>query len=226
MIEHDFADSPRTLTGGAGRREAVRSLGAAVLGVLAALGLTGAAAKPKRTDKGGKGGGKGRHPKNQRKHRPAGEDKPPAATGAVEPEGLGLLRKAGPTGPTGPTGPAGARGESGPQGPQGAGGDAGPAGPSGTTGPTGATGPSSPEPTITVVIGGVFGVNPGSIGSGSATCPAGTFAISAAYEQNSNECFATTIQRFSSRQYDFVVRCPSNSIGAIVTPTVVCMRFG
>ena len=136
----------------AGRRDALRSLGAAGVALLAAQGLHDAAAKN------GNGGGKGRRPRNRRKDRPrragtprpAGQNPAPAEALDGPVKAQGNDKKLGPTGPTGPTGPrgeAGAQGDPGAPGGQGSTGPVGPAGPAGAdsqvTGPTGPAGSPS-----------------------------------------------------------------------------------
>jgi hypothetical protein len=155
MIENAVADSLKELAGAAGRREALRTLGAAGLGLLAALGLNTTAAK-KNKDGGGQDGGKGRNKKNRKKNRPlrtgnqrpAGPDgTPPEATGAVQAQAND--KKIGPTGPTGPTGPQGEVGAQGDPGTPGGVGSTGPAGPAGADsqvpGPTGPEGPQGTQ---------------------------------------------------------------------------------
>jgi hypothetical protein len=155
MTEHDVADVPKALSGSSGRRDALRSVGAAGAALLAALGLRDAAAKK------GNGGGEGRHRKNRKKNRPRQADKSSPASPAPAPseadesvQAQANDKKLGPTGPTGPTGADGAQGEPGPQGAQGEPGGSGPAGPQGepgaastVPGPTGATGPAGPAGT-------------------------------------------------------------------------------
>jgi len=116
------------------------------------------------------------------------------ATGATGPTGAtGAAGLSGPSGATGPAGATGSAGSTGAQGPSGAtgatgatgavgasgaAGATGPQGPSGATGATGATGPTGATPIValqttsftkTTASGGVFTV--------SATCPAGSAAI-------------------------------------------------
>jgi hypothetical protein len=149
MTKTGVDETVQLSTTAAGRRDALRSLGAAGVALLAAQGLHDAAAKN------GNGGGKGRDSKKRKKTRPgragtprpAGQDSAPAeADGAVQAQAND--KKDGPTGPTGPTGP---RGEAGAQGDPGAPGTQGPAGPIGPAGPAGAdsqvagpTGPTGP----------------------------------------------------------------------------------
>jgi hypothetical protein len=101
--------SPKVLACAAGRRHALRSLGAAGMALLAGLGLSdGGDARKAKTQDGGKG------------HRPGDA----RADGKGKGTGKGKRGPAGPAGPTGPTGPA-----NGPNGSQ------GPTGPTGPTGP-------------------------------------------------------------------------------------------
>jgi hypothetical protein len=96
-----------------GRRDALRSLSAAGMAMLAALGLVSA------------GGAKKKHHRNN------------------GPQAEGKKGKRGPTGPTGPTGPAGGgtgAGSTGPTGPTGPTGAAGSTGATGATGPVGTSG--------------------------------------------------------------------------------------
>jgi hypothetical protein len=119
------------MSGPAGRRTALRSISAAGVALLAALGLTDGSGARKNTrrknDKDqkhaqaeGKGGGKGKRG-------------PTGPTGPTGPAGGGTGAGAtGATGPTGPTGPGGAASlVTGPTGPRGANGTSGPAGLSG-----------------------------------------------------------------------------------------------
>jgi hypothetical protein len=251
MDETHFDESVKLLTSAAGRREAISSLGAAGIALLAALGLNGAAAKNKNqsNDGGGKGVGTGRHSKKQRRRRTKGNDTPgqdgrqqeadktnPTANGAVDAEGIGLLRKVGPTGPTGPTGATGDRGEPGPQGLQGAPGDTGPAGPQGDTGaastvpgPTGDTGAAgaageqgppgpagpqgpqgSPGPTFSIfeVVGPSTFVGAGEINSGVAQCPTGLRTIAGGYLNVNPSCSVVDSVRQGNR-WLVRVSCPA-----------------
>jgi hypothetical protein len=123
-----FDESVKGLVDATDRRDALRSLGAAGMALLAALGLNSAAAK--KNTGGGKGGGKGRHRKNRRKNRANRRGKEGQERQATAP----LTAEKGPpgglpaplVGPTGPTGPAGPQGAAGPAGPKG---DTGPVGP-------------------------------------------------------------------------------------------------
>ena len=72
MIENAIADSPKELAGTAGRRDALRSLGAAGMALLAAVGL----AEGSQARKGKNRDGKGRN-KHQRNHHGSAPD--PAA---------------------------------------------------------------------------------------------------------------------------------------------------
>ncbi|MGH2618840.1 MAG: hypothetical protein ACRDJC_26730 [Thermomicrobiales bacterium] len=185
MESFRFDESVKVLAEATDRRDALRSLGAAGMALLAALGLNGATAREK-TKGGGKNGGKDHHRKHQRKNRAKGgrnqrqadpeqvpDNAAPDANGAVEAEGIGLFRKVGPTGPTGPAGPkgdTGAPGTAGAQGPAGSPGEQGPTGPQGDTGDAGTPGtPGNDGPTGPTGPGGV----PGAAGSSGATGPIG-----------------------------------------------------
>jgi hypothetical protein len=131
MDETQFDESPRVLSEPARRRDALRSISAAGMALLAAIGLTqGGEAKKKKNNDGG----------NNHKNRAQAEKK------------KGGKSKPGPTGPTGPTGPAGGgtgAGATGPTGPTGPTGSAGAASQvTGPTGRTGGTGPAGPAGAI------------------------------------------------------------------------------
>ncbi len=124
-----FDRSVKAVAAGAGRRDALRSLGTATMALLAALGLADTAAVEK-------------HSKGNKKTKDFRRgDRPSGRVGAEK------KKKAKP-GPPGPTGPAGSTGPTG-------GGDSatGPAGPSGPTGPTGLRGPTgSASPIFTSAL--------------------------------------------------------------------------
>jgi hypothetical protein len=129
MDETRIDDTAPALAGSAGRRDALRTLGAASMAVLAASSLADAGDAKKKKKKGG--GDKKKNVTQAEKNKGGGKSKP------------------GPTGPTGPTGPAGGgtgAGATGPTGPAGLSGPTGPAGAAsqvtGPTGPKGATGPA------------------------------------------------------------------------------------
>lgn len=178
--------SRQGLTSAAGRRDAVRSLGAAGVALLAALGLADAARA-------------GQHHRSGRKHKRRERDrkKPqtsspaPASDGSldgtsdenglVQAEKKGKLGPPGPAGPTGATGPGGS-GSQGPTGPQGATGSQGPAGPTGETGAAGATGDTGPTgpsaaPSIVTVQGGSVPIASGGTATTDASCGCGYEAI-------------------------------------------------
>ncbi len=155
------------LLGAAGRRDAVRSLGAAGLAALALLGLGDVAARSKGEAERRKDPGQdGSRSRNGKRSRRAGKPRPPAAAtgdvqepvtapivnppdtdaepGAEAPAGgvEAERKKPGPRGAIGPTGPTGPQGDLGPTGPRGETGSRGELGSPGRTGPTGPTGPS------------------------------------------------------------------------------------
>jgi hypothetical protein len=128
------------LAGSAARRDALRSLSAAGMALLAALGLAhdSGARNRKRKQAG-----------NDRKERNQAEGK----------RGKGKPGPTGATGPTGPTGPAGGgtgagvTGPTGPAGPTGASGAASQVtGPAGPTGPRGETGPAGMGGTVAATV--------------------------------------------------------------------------
>jgi hypothetical protein len=208
-----FDGSVQTLASIAGRRDALRSISAGGMALLATLGLAN----------GGEATKKRHHHGGSKKHKPGG----------AHAEGKKGKGKPGPTGPTGPTGPAGGGSGAGSTGPTGAKGNIGSAGATGPTGPkgntgntgnTGATGPAAPTPTITTVNGNTFGVNPGSFNGGIGTCPSGTIAIDGSLSSNNNQCFVAYIDRFDSQTFQFGVRCPAGQ-SASVTTNVTCIAF-
>ena len=81
MVETQFDESLKVLAGAADRRDALRSLGAAGMAVLAGLSLTDAAARKK-----SRGGGKGRGQKNKgrQRNRPHSNGRPQDATDDTE----------------------------------------------------------------------------------------------------------------------------------------------
>jgi hypothetical protein len=109
MGESPFDQSVKTLADSAGRREALRSLSAAGMALLAALGLANGS--------------------TARKHQHHGANHHPQQAHA-EKKGKGK-GKSGPTGPAGGGTGAGATGPAGPTGPKGNTGNSGPAGPTG-----------------------------------------------------------------------------------------------
>jgi hypothetical protein len=132
-IDRDYPlplSSPLTV-----RREALRSVSAAGLALLAALGLVDA----------GEANQKRKHAHKQQ-HRQKGSDHrhgqkgQRGAIGPTGPTGPAGGGTGGETGPTGPTGPHGATGDTGPEGPAGTGSQV-----TGPTGPTGARGETGPQ---------------------------------------------------------------------------------
>jgi hypothetical protein len=165
-----------TLAARAGRRHAVRSLAAAGVALLAALGLTDAASAGEK--RGGANAGKKRRRITRKRDRKSthpdsaqaadGNGATPGLSGATGTTGtsgatangqseadlIEAEAKKGKPGPPGPQGPQGAPGPQGAQGPQGpagisaGSGATGPQGPTGPAGPLGATGPQGlPGPT-------------------------------------------------------------------------------
>jgi hypothetical protein len=133
MDENRVDQSPKAAPVFGGRRNALRSLSAAGMALLAAIGLAEA----------------GEAKKN--KHHGGGNNHRKQAQAAGKKGGKGKS-KPGPTGPTGPTGPAGGgtgAGSTGPTGPTGLAGETGPGGP---TGPTGGTGPAGTNGVQTATI--------------------------------------------------------------------------
>jgi hypothetical protein len=135
MDETHCDDSLPAAAGSAGRRDALRTLGAASLAALAATSLADASEAKKKKKK----NGDGKNEKNRTQAQKKGGKSKPGPTGPTGPTGpAGGGTGAGSTGPTGPTGPAGL---SGPTGPAGAASQVtGPTGPTGGTGPTGPAG--------------------------------------------------------------------------------------
>jgi hypothetical protein len=147
--------SLNVISGTAGRRHALRSLGTAGMAALATIGL--ASESDARKNKHNSGG-------NNRRDRPEAEKK------------KGGKSKPGPTGPTGPTGPAGGgtgAGATGPTGP------AGPAGPAGATGMTGATGPAGTNGAASASVAALQSTSSGSYGDLATAGPSVTVTVPA-----------------------------------------------
>lgn len=175
MDETRFDQSVKGLAGAAGRRDALRSLSAAGLALLAALGLGPATAKQRNDGQDAASGTRRRngHGRQERRrggdqpnglgdevanatrgeHVNAGDDVPHAGDDGTLP-GSGPVRaertrkgktRRGPAGPTGPTGPSGGGTSAGATGPTGA---SGQPGAPGEVGPTGPTGPAAALPTL------------------------------------------------------------------------------
>lgn len=192
MDETRFDRSISVIADPAGRRAALRTLGAAGVGLLAAVGLANGSgdAKGQRSKRRkvahkhnkNKNRGKAKKQRSSPEQALASPEVTPAApSGVPEEKGLvsDILKKLGPTGPTGPTGPAGPQGLTGPAGVAGSAGPAGPAGPTGDPGPTGPAG----TPMITRVFGEPRDCLPeGGPGAGGyvctgAECPPGSVVI-------------------------------------------------
>jgi hypothetical protein len=142
MAENRFDDSLKLLTAAAGRRAAVRSLGATGLALLTALGLAETAAKKQGNGNRSKGG-RDRKRKRDRGGQPAGPAAPPdeaSDEGTGDDVAAEFLFRRGPTGPTGPTGPRGETGAASTL--------AGPTGATGPGGPAGGVGPTGPAATL------------------------------------------------------------------------------
>jgi hypothetical protein len=181
--ETRFDESVKVLANATDRRDALHSLGAAGMALLAALGLRDAAAK-KNDNGGGQGGGKKQpnHSRNRDRKRRAQDrhERAPISAEVGPPGGLPTPLQ-GPTGPTGPTGPEGPQGEPGDAGAPGNDGATGPAGPAGAdsqvAGPTGPPGPTgSTKGVVRNAISSAPG-NPGSI----ARCEPGEHAVGGGY---------------------------------------------
>jgi hypothetical protein len=216
------------LGGAAGRRDALRSLSAAGMALLAALGL--ATSGESKKNNGGNNHKRRDHDKNRDQRKSQAEKKgggkgkpgPTGPTGPTGPAGGGT--GAGSTGPTGPTGAQGNTGNTGATGPTGPAGAASQiAGPTGPTGRTGPTGPSAPTPTITTVAGSPFDVAPGDVGGDFPACPSGSTAISAGFVIHSVGCFPVQFRRYDARTYFISVWCPDTSFGTHVDTEVICM---
>ncbi len=211
------------LGGAAGRRDALRSLSAAGMALLAALGLANGGDAKKQNNHKNRDSDSNR---DQRKSQSEGKNRggkrkpgPPGPTGPAGPAGGGT--GAGSTGPTGPTGAQGNTGETGPEGPAGAASQV--TGPTGPTGRSGPTGPSAPTPTITTVAGSPFDVAPGDVGGDFPACPSGSTAISAGFVIHSVGCFPVQFRRYDARTYFISVWCPDTSFGTHVDTEVICM---
>jgi hypothetical protein len=215
MNESQIDESQDLLNGPSRRRDALRSISAAGLALIAALGLAQGNDAAKKKNKGGK---------NHDKNRNQAEGK----------KGGGGKGKPGPTGPTGPTGPAG-DGESvtGPTGPQGQAGPTGPAGaPSLVTGPTGPrglqgpTGPRGPQFAITRVQGNSVQCAPsgGGLCSSFATCPSGSVAIAGGLRQvySPPGCALLQSTRINTQTWEIDVICLGTAT-ATLTSEVMCL---
>jgi hypothetical protein len=252
MDETRFYRALKALAESAGRRDAMRSLGAAGMALLAVLGLAadaeGKRARRRRMRK--------LRERRSRDHRgaadrqarreeavtidlPAGdagtdEAAPSEQSAQVDPlqiEKNGKKGKSGKSGPTGPTGPRGLPG--GPTGPAGARSTVtGPTGPSGPTGPRSiVTGPTGPTGRFSLIgehepTPSSFTVNDGSSKIGEAACPEGQHPISGGATSTNPKCFIAQSWRadsISNGSWKVQVTCPTGAGGASVTPFVVCI---
>jgi hypothetical protein len=231
MDETRFDRSVKVLAGAADRRDALRSLGAAGMALLAALGLGDASAKRHDT-RGGKGGSIKHQLKNRSRKRNRGRTQPQGPSddapeaireeaaqqrGAVQAERKRKGKtKRGPTGPTGPTGPAnsspGSQGETGPTGPTGDTGPTGPTGATGQDGQDGATGPAGPPLTFVFPPGSdrsaVLGATVGSEVVSIAECGTGGVPINCSWTYHGAASdFAQTTTQVRSITFEGVQSC-------------------
>lgn len=200
MDENRFERSMKAIADLSGRRDALRTLGGAGLGLFTALGLSeyGAA-------KGNMGNNSRRRNDARRRKRKAqqqAQDRPAdqvqeqpeaalaAPTGPADEKGpLGdFIKKLGPTGPAGMAGPTGPTGPQSAAGPAGVPGVAGPAGPAGDPGPTGPAG--SAAASITRVFGEgrlclpEVGTSAGGYVCAFAECPPGSMATGGGFNSD------------------------------------------
>lgn len=191
MDETRFDRAMTVIADPAGRRDALRSLGAAGVGLLAAVGLASGSGdakgqRRKRRKDAHQKKNRGKTRKQRRRPEQAldrPEETPAAPSDVAEEKGLvgDTLKKLGPTGPTGPTGPAGPQGVTGPAGVSGT---AGPAGPTGEPGPTGPA--SSPTVTVTTVTGESLSCLPQGYVCVFAQCPPGAMATGGGFGSEGN----------------------------------------
>lgn len=211
-----FDRSAKQLTGFAARRDALRSLSAAGVALVAAFGQSiGGEAKKKNHHHGGAKGHNGATARASGKKK--GKLGPTGPTGPTGPAGGGT--GAGATGPTGPAGAQGATGVIGPTGPTGAKGN------SGNAGPTGPTGAPAPTPTVTTTSGSNFTVAAGSFLFGFATCPAGASAVGGTFVTNNFGCFLTDMHLDGTQIVRIGISCPASAGPATITPLVTCIKF-
>jgi hypothetical protein len=194
MDERRFERSMRAITELPGRRDALRSLGGAGVGLLAALGLVGGSEARNKNHRS--------HPHNSHPH-------------AEKKKGRGGKGKPGPTGPTGPTGPAGG-GESvtGPTGP------AGPTGPRGQTGPTG----SSATVSVVNGSLAVFDVTDAGRNDGTSVCPAGSTAISATIAVSNSNCGFLASGQDGEDRWLVDLQCPTGNASFGNSVQAICLR--
>jgi hypothetical protein len=227
MDETRLDQALKALASSAGRREAVRSLGAAGIASLAAIGLAHAA----------EGKGQDHRKKTTRGAGRQSEDWPSDTSteaggdaasshdrigepidserAAFEAEKRGKRGKPGKTGPTGPIGPRGPRGPGG--------GDTGPTGPSGRgpTGPTGATG-ATPALTIVKTAGAGGSVASGGSSQADAVCNGGS-AISGGAVLSNTRCWIVASDSTSNlTRWSVTVACPDNE-SATFTNFAICL---
>jgi len=125
-------------------------------------------------------------------------------------------------GPAGPAGPAGIQGDQGNPGVAGPVGPVGPAGPTGTQGVAGPAGGFDPAK-VTYVKGADVTVAPASYGSATATCPAGTAALSGGWFVDSSsvgEVFGNGT--LDGKSWTLYVFNWDTTDTATVTPYAVC----
>lgn len=221
--QHRFEQSLQALANPAARRDALRSLSAAGLALLAALGLTGGSEAKKNH-----GGGNKHKNRTHAEKKGKGKSKPgpTGPTGPTGPAGGGT--GAGATGPTGPqgssgnTGPAGAAGSAGVTGPAGPEGSTGPAGAaSQVTGPTGATGPAGSPGTISVTTheSASFFVASNTSADGFAQCDAGAMVVGGGVNSPSAfdvRCGVVLSRAFGDSVWGVTMYCPSEASGTFV----------
>lgn len=197
MDESRIEQSSPVMTGG--RRDALRSLSAAGMAVLAALGLAEAGEAKKNKNNGGG---------NNHKKRAQAEKK----------RGGGGKSKPGPTGPTGPTGPAGGGTGAGATGPT------GPTGAQGNVGSTGPEGPAGPLPAVTQVEGNIAQCASGVTLCRSTQCPSGAVAIGGGFTTTEDDAFLNSSRRNGNFDnfWDVCVGCPT---AGFFTPFVMCMAM-
>jgi hypothetical protein len=198
-----FDEATQPLADATDRRNALRSLGAAGVGLLAALGL----AEVGEAKEGKDGRRKGRNHKAKRNQRASGRNAPVSAQ-VGPPDGLPAPLQ-GPTGPTGPTGPAGADSQ--------------------VAGPTGPTGAAGSPGTITEAVGERVSVLFGERKTGRATCPAGSVAVGGGYLSEVGAppnlgCFAESSFRFPETTWEVTIRCPPDNTTSFVVQAICLTR--
>jgi hypothetical protein len=180
-----------------GRRDALRSLSAAGMALLAAIGLAeGSEAKRN----GGKSKNKG--------------------AGAEHHKRRGHRRKKGKRGSSGPSGPTG------PSGPSGGTGGAGVSGATGPTGPRGDTGATGASAAVSIVMGPQVSFASSPSNSAISECPAGSTPISANIGIVNELCGITASEVSAETGWRLAIRCPDggssiNAVQAICLQTTV-----